>query len=105
MATTALRAAPPSPLDPFLRPFLDQVGRCDDGYAPGAGKHTVATALDCPPAFAEALLTSARSRGLVEPARSRSSRLGTRWQVSRKGAAWLEDAVLLDAAYADRGGE
>src|SRR5688572_16302030 len=78
-----------SPLDPFLGPFLERLGAYGEGYTPGTHGRAVAAALGWPPAFADALFTSARARGLVEPQWSRGSRGRHRWQVSRRGATWL----------------
>lgn len=82
-----------SPLDPFLGLFLRRVGEYREGYAPTSHGVAVAAAFDWPPAFAEALFTSARVRGLVEPHRARGSRARNRWCVSARGTRWLEVAA------------
>ena len=83
-------ATPPSPLDPFMGAFLRRVGVYQGGYAPTSHGPAVAEALDWPAAFADAVFTSARARGLVEPHRGRGGRARNRWRVSARGRAWLE---------------
>ena len=84
------RTSPPSPLDPFLGEFLRRVMDLTDGYAPLSHGRAIAAALDWPPAFVEALFTSARTRGLLEPLRTRSTRGRSRWRVSARGRAWVK---------------
>ncbi len=79
----------PSPLDPFLRPFLERVAALGDGYSPVSHAPAIAAALGWPPAFVDAVFTSARAQGLLEPFRARSARGRNRWRVSGHGAAWL----------------
>jgi hypothetical protein len=81
---------PRSPLDPYLESFLHEVQTMADGFAPASHGGKVAAALDWPPAFAEALFTSARARGLLEPYRARGMRGRTRWHLSARGRRWLE---------------
>lgn len=81
---------PPSPLDGFLEAFLRQIRDLPDGYAPVSSARAIAASFDWPPAFAEALFTSARGRGLLEPYRARGARGRVRWQVSARGRKWLE---------------
>jgi hypothetical protein len=93
MTDSPKRPAPASPFDPYVRPFLAELGRLPEGYAPVAGRDAVAAALDWEPAFAEAVFTSARARGLVEPVWGRGPRNRNRWRVSRKGRRWLAEAM------------
>lgn len=108
-------APPPSPLDPFLAPFLHQIEEHRDGYAPASHASAVAAALDWPPAFADALFTSARARGMLEPLRTRGARGRNRWCVSARGTTWLltvvgepdlgaavDDGLLFGSAPLDR---
>ena len=83
----------PSPLDPFLRPFLEQVGALADGYSPVSHAPAVAETLGWHPAFVDAVYTSARAQGLLEPYRGRGGRGRNRWRVSRRGAAWLAESA------------
>ena len=85
-ATTEVR---PSPLDPFLRPFLDEVAAREDGFSPMSHGAAAAAAQGWPPSFTEVLFTSARGRGLIEPFRSAAARGRPRWRLSTRGAAWL----------------
>jgi hypothetical protein len=73
-----------SPLDPFLALFLEVVAKSDDGYQPGAEGRAVASSLDVPPSFVDALFTSARTRGLLKPVYGRGGKV--RWNVSATGA-------------------
>ena len=90
-----------SPLDPFLRPFLERVAAMEGGYSPTSHGPTVADALGWPPAFVEAVYTSARAQGLLEPVRTRGGRGRNRWSVSRHGAAWLTEPAATDEQPAD----
>lgn len=80
----------PSPLDPFLGPFLEEVARHPDGFSPISHGRRIAEERGWPLPFIEALFTSARTRGLIEPFRSPSSRGRPRWRVSAAGQAWLD---------------
>jgi hypothetical protein len=73
-----------SPLDPFLARFLAAVVNADDGFQPGAEGRDIATSLDVPPSFVDALFTSARTRGLLKPVYGRGGKV--RWSVSASGA-------------------
>ncbi len=84
------RTSPPSSLDPFLGEFLRRVIDLTDGYAPLSHGRAIAEALDWPPAFVDALFTSARTRGLLEPFRARGTRGRNRWRVSARGRAWID---------------
>lgn len=86
----------PSPFDPFLGDFLAQLRLLPEGYTPVAGRDSVASALEWPPAFVEAVFTSARARGYVEPSWTRGSRGRSRWQVSSKGTDWLNTHFAND---------
>ena len=79
----------PSPLDPFLLPFLQRVGDHADGYSPLSHGTAIANALGWPPAFVEGLYASARAQGLLEPFRARGARGRNRWRLSRRGSALL----------------
>ena len=79
-----------SPLDPFLRLFLERVEGMEDGYSPTSHGPGLAEALGWPSAFVEAVSTSARAQGLLEPVRTRGGRGRNRWHLSRHGATWLE---------------
>ncbi|MDQ3778977.1 MAG: hypothetical protein M3354_00300 [Chloroflexota bacterium] len=91
-------ATPPSPLDPFIGCFLREIEHFADGYAPFSHVMVVAEALDWPPAFAEAIFTSARVRGFVEPYRGPGHRKRSRWQLSGRGQAWLDRDANIAAA-------
>jgi hypothetical protein len=73
-----------SPLDPFLAQFLAAVAKSDDGFQPGAEGRAIASSLDVPPSFVDALFTSARTRGLLKPMYGRGGKV--RWNVSVSGA-------------------
>ena len=73
-----------SPLDPFLARFLAAVAKEDDGFQPGAEGRAIASSLDVPPSFVDALFTSARTRGLLKPVYGRAGKV--RWNVSASGA-------------------
>ena len=91
MSRPASPPQPPSPLDGFLRRFLVAATEEEDGFSPTLDTVRVATELDCPPAFVEALFTSARTRGLVEPAWTRGPRGRNRWRLSARGEQWQRD--------------
>ena len=94
-------APPPSPLDPFLGTFLRRVDGLPDGYAPVSHGRAIAATLDWSPAFVDALFTSARARGLVEPYRARGTRRRARWCVSARGRGWIAGAVDVPSPAAD----
>jgi hypothetical protein len=79
----------PSPLDPFLRRFLNWVVDQPQGLNPPRDLQTISEALDWQPSFVEVLFTAARSRGLLKPMPARGSRAKMTWQVSDRGAYWL----------------
>lgn len=78
-----------SPLDPFLVQFLRELDTLETGYSPASHASVVAEECGFPPSFAEALFTSARARGLIEPFRSRHVRGRIRWRLSQKGHGLL----------------
>lgn len=78
-----------SPLDPFLGSFLRELSELADGYSPTSHGGPVAARLDWAPAFVEAMFTSARARGLLEPYRAKGARGRARWRVSERGRTWL----------------
>lgn len=85
-------AQPPrstSPLDPFLVQFLAHVAKTEKGFQPGPESATVASRMDLPRAFIDALFTSARTRALIKPIYGRGSKI--RWTVSPEGEAFLRD--------------
>jgi len=92
------KRAPSSPLDPFLKRFLMEIGDLDQGYQPGAGTSALATSLDLPRAFVEALFTSARTRALVKPQYGRGGRPA--WVVSPSGQRFLDNGTGSDTAPA-----
>lgn len=79
-----------SPLDEELRLFLRHVRQIQSGFSPGRQSREVASKLDVPDAFVEALFTSARTRGLLKPIPGNRGRL--RWTVSATGERFLEGA-------------
>lgn len=81
----------PSPLDAFLRPFLRAVATNERGYSPTSDAAETAASLGCHAAFVEALFTSARARGLVEPMWGRGVRARNRWRLSARGGQWIAD--------------
>ncbi|MBA2468033.1 MAG: hypothetical protein H0V37_01360 [Chloroflexia bacterium] len=78
---------PTSPLDPFLVQFLVQVQAGKAGYQPGPEASAVASRLDIPRAFVDALFTSARTRGLLKPLYGRGTKI--RWTVSPSGEDFI----------------
>jgi hypothetical protein len=78
-----------SPLDGYLVGFLDCLAALPDGFSPAGDAAAVAQRVDVLPEFVDALFVSARTRGLIEPFRSKNSRGRYRWQVSNRGRAWL----------------
>lgn len=77
-------AAPSSPLDPFMAPFLVYIQGMESGFLPGAETRVLAAELALPEAFVEALFTSARMRGLLKPAFGRGNR--PRWIIAPSGS-------------------
>lgn len=102
----AERATLPSPLDPFLRAFLDQIEALDRGFSPVSQTGEVAGRLGWPVPFVETLFVSARARGLVALSFERGMR--NRWQVTSRGGQWRRAVasmttvdVLLDVPIQD----
>ena len=95
-------AGRPSPLDPFLGPFLRELGTLAEGYAPASHGPKVAASLDWPPAFCEAVFASARGRGMLEPFRAKGARGRARWRVSNRGILWLSAHEVAAADVRDR---
>jgi hypothetical protein len=86
---TRASAQAASPLDAFLARFLDSLAGLPDGFSPTVDAEVVAMHVDVLPAFVDALFVSARTRGLIEPFRSKNARGRYRWHVSSRGRAWL----------------
>ena len=82
-----------SPLDAYLARFLACLIDLPDGFSPTGDATAVAQRVDVLPPFVDALFVSARTRGLIEPFRSRSSRGRYRWQISNRGRAWLSNRI------------
>jgi hypothetical protein len=80
---------PDSPLDSFLARFLGNVARLPDGFSLISDATRIAEVCEVEPAFVEALFVSARTRGLIEPHRSKGSRGRYRWTLSARGTNWL----------------
>ncbi len=78
----------PSPLDPFLVQFLAMVDASETGFQPGPESDVLASRLDIPRAFVDALFTSARTRGLIKPMYGRGNKI--RWAVSPIGEAIVQ---------------
>ncbi len=97
MCARSSHVQPPSPLDPFLAQFLRCLHDLPEGFSPIADAERVADACAVDPAFVEALFVSARTRGLIEPFRSKGARGRYRWKVSRRGEHWL---ALRDGRHA-----
>jgi len=89
MSNRTTRPQPTSPLDDFLARFLRALDRLSDGFSPIADAEHVADACAVAPPFVEALFVSARTRGLIEPFRSRGAKGRYRWKVSARGNTWL----------------
>lgn len=88
MSARSALPQPPSPLDPFLSTLLAHLGTLPEGFSPTTDLAAIGEACDVPPAFVEALLTSARTRGLVEVFRPRGGKGRYRWRVSQLGFEW-----------------
>ncbi|MDQ3044236.1 MAG: hypothetical protein M3R06_03660 [Chloroflexota bacterium] len=69
-----------SPLDRFLVQFLLRVHGLKGGFAPSADANQLATDLDWPRDFLDAIFTSARSRGFLIPAQPPGQRGRVRWR-------------------------
>lgn len=84
-----------SPLDPFLRQFLALVDAGDLGFQPGPESDVLASRLELPRAFVDALFTSARTRGLLKPMYGRGNKI--RWAVSPLGSQFLHRSDVSSA--------
>lgn len=91
MGTRPYESQAPSPLDASLRAFLGHVATLDGGFAPTTDAGSAATACGVPFPFIEALFTSARIRGLIEPFQPRGARGRYRWRVSARGERWRSE--------------
>lgn len=89
MSARSAKPQPASPLDGFLDRFLRGLEQLPDGFSPIADAERIADACSLTPAFVDALFVSARTRGLIEPFRSRSAKGRYRWKVSGRGKGWL----------------
>ena len=78
-----------SPAVRFLARFLGSVAGLQDGFSPISDATRIAEICEVEPAFVEALFVSARTRGLIEPYRSKGSRGRYRWTLSARGTTWL----------------
>jgi hypothetical protein len=80
---------PDSPFDPFLARFLTEIANLPEGLHPLRGHLELAQVTGFDPTFAEALIVSARTRGLLQPVQSKGSRGRIALRVSSRGEAWL----------------
>lgn len=87
--------APRSPLDPFLAQFLAAIDGLPHGYLPTADRQAVTLKLGWQADFADAIMTSAQARGLVERAPVGHGRRRTIWRVSARGKTWVELAGVF----------
>lgn len=87
--TDAAKQSAPSPLDPYLRQVLTWAEAESRGFSQTAFA-TEAESLGWQPAFADAVFTSARVRGLIGPFFGKGARGRSLWQLSARGRAWLE---------------
>ncbi|MDQ3694230.1 MAG: hypothetical protein M3464_11450 [Chloroflexota bacterium] len=97
-----VRTEPPkSPLDPFLCQFLGSIEAMNNGYLPSSDRHAVAMALGWPLDFADAIMTSAQARGMVERVLIGHGRRRSLWQISARGRTWLEMTTVLGSVSLD----
>lgn len=87
--------APRSPLDPFLCQFLAAINNLPHGYLPSSDRHAVTMALGWQVDFADAIMTSAQARGLVERVPVGHGRRRTIWRVSARGKTMLDMGGLF----------
>ena len=78
-----------SPFDPFLSSLLARIADLPNGFSLTSERSRLAETLGWPGPFVDAVFTSAKARGLVEPHRSTRARGRSRWRLSAKGTAWL----------------
>ncbi len=81
----------PSPLDPYLAQFLAMVDATEAGFQPGPESANLASRMDIPREFVDALFTSARARGLIKPMYGRGNKV--RWAVSPVGEALMRGQI------------
>jgi hypothetical protein len=81
-------------LDHHIHAFLDYLDTLEGGFAPTTNTDVDAAADACHVAgpFIDALFTSARARGLIEPFQARGTRGRNRWRVSSRGKQWRSTA-------------
>jgi hypothetical protein len=80
---------PGSPLDPFLVQLLNGIASNADRLNPTRGHVELARLTGLNPSFIEALIVSARTRGLLQTIHVTGSRGRVAFQVSSRGRAWL----------------
>ncbi len=79
---------PPAPLDPYVTELVRWITTQEAGVQTSTLVKQVATAMDWPTPFAEAVLTAARGRRLLTQTQSSSS-VGQRSMLSVRGRSWL----------------
>ena len=84
-----------SPLDPFLRQFLQFVAALPNGYLPASDRRALTALHGWQVEFADALLTSAQARGMIERKPIGRGRKRSNWRVTTRGRIWLEMADVL----------
>lgn len=82
-------APSPSPLDPYLVRFLAVIERSESGFQPGPESASIASRMDLPRPFIDALFTSARTRGLIKPMYGRGNKI--RWAISLIGEEFMRN--------------
>ena len=93
-----VRTEPPkSPLDPFLCQFLSALKALPHGYHPSSDRHALIASLGWPADFADAILTSAHARGMIERVPVTRNRRRAIWRLSSRGKNWLELAEPVGA--------
>jgi hypothetical protein len=80
---------PGSPLDPFLVQLLERIASNADRLNPTRGHVELARLTGFNPSFVEALIVSARTRGLLQTVHVQGSRGRVAFQLSSRGRAWL----------------
>ncbi len=92
MTTRPFQPQSPSPLDPHIRCFLQHLETLPAGFAPTTDLGAAGVACSVPEPFIDALFTSAKMRGLIEPFQPRGARGRYRWRVSSRGRQWRDAA-------------
>jgi hypothetical protein len=87
MSTTAPAT---SPFDPYLYRMLAWGAQQPSGFSHPAVISAMVDEAGWHAAFAEAVFTSARVRGLIGPHYGTRSRGRVYWEVSRKGGVWFQ---------------